>query len=207
MSAAASPIIKARRAHIWALDPHGHYVEPQWSSTRLFEVEWFGPPGTVVFDPACGWGRILKAAIAAGFTPFGADIVDRLQRHKVGRIDFQVRNFLQRPPHDSVEVIVCNPPFDRVREFCELAVDVVTVKAAMLVPLRRLPAAHWLECLPLQTIYLLTPRPSMPPGFYLAAGNKASGGSRDFCWLVFHKAQKTAESPRLYWLHRDGASS
>ena len=47
----------------------------------------------------------------------------------------------------------------------------------MLVPLRRLPAAHWLEHLPLETVWLLTPRPSIPPGSYIAAGHKPGGGS------------------------------
>ena len=57
----------------------------------------------------------------------------------------------------------------------------------MIVPLRRLPAARWLGHLPLETIYLLTPRPSMPPGTWIAAGNIPGGGREDFCWLVFNK--------------------
>jgi hypothetical protein len=72
----------------------------------------------------------------------------------------------------------------------------------MLVPLRRLPAAHWLEHVPLETVWLLTPRPSVPPGHYIATGNKPSGGSQDFAWLVFRK-NLIAWTPRLRWLHRD----
>jgi hypothetical protein len=76
----------------------------------------------------------------------------------------------------------------------------------MICLLRRLPAAHWLQRLPLETVYLLTPRPSMPPGNWVAAGNKPGGGSQDFCWLVFNKRLPTGRSPQLTWLHRDDRS-
>jgi hypothetical protein len=72
----------------------------------------------------------------------------------------------------------------------------------MLVPVRRLPAARWLESLPLETIYLLTPRPSMPPGSWILAGNIPSGGLQDFCFLVFNKIT-TPIAPRIRWLHRE----
>ena len=178
---------KPLRVHIWDRDPHGHYVEPEWCSIRLFEEEHFGPAGSLVFDPACGWGRILKSAQRAGYTPVGADVVDRLDRKAVGPVTFAVGDFLERPPIPSVSAIVCNPPFDLIQPFCEHAIRIATFKAAILVPLRRLPAAHWLEHLPLETIWLMTPRPSMPPGMYIKAGHKPGGGSQDFAWLVFRK--------------------
>jgi hypothetical protein len=102
---------------------------------------------------------------------------------------------------------VCNPPFDDVEGFCEHAIEIVIYKVAMLVPLRRLPAAHWLRRLPLETIYLLTPRPSLPPAAWLAAGNKASGGAQDFAWLVFNKQYAIGGEPKLRWLHRDRGRS
>lgn len=193
----------ARRlnAHIWDRDPHGHYVEPTWCSARLFEKEHFGPAGSLVFDPACGWGRILQSA-AAGYTAVGADIVDRLDHQMSGVSAFATGDFLKCQPIPAVSGVVCNPPFDLIEAFCERALEIATFKVAMLVPLRRLPAAHWLERLPLETIWLLTPRPSMPPGSYIAAGHKPGGGQADFCWLVFRK-DLFAWAPRLRWLHRD----
>jgi hypothetical protein len=197
---------KPRRSHIWELEPHGHYVEPFWCSERLFEEEWFGPPGSLLFDPACGWGRILHCAAAAGYTVLGADLVDRLDRDMVGRIPFAVGDFLTRPSIPAVHSIICNPPFDdeHIQAFCERALQIATFKVAMLVPLRRLPAAHWLEGLPLETIWLLSSRPSMPPGSYIAAGHNPGGGKQDFCWLVFRKGL-FAWTPRLRWLHRDAS--
>jgi hypothetical protein len=75
----------------------------------------------------------------------------------------------------------------------------------MIMPLPRLPTARWLESLPLETVWVMTPRPWVPPGNYIEAGHKPSGGSQDFAWLVFRKGL-IAWTPRLRWLHRDHAT-
>ena len=175
----------------------------QWCSTRLFETESFGAPGATVFDPACGWGRILQAADAAGYTPVGADIVDR-RRGLDKTAAFYVRDFL-KPSARALPwwSIACNPPYSHIQEFCEHAVARTIYKAAMLIPLKRLPAARWLNRLPLETVYLLTPRPSIPTGTYLDAGGKPQGDNKDYAWLVFNN-RDTVTAPRLRWLHRDG---
>jgi hypothetical protein len=204
---AANGAARPRRAHNFSRDSFGHYVEPLWCATRLFEAESFGPPSARVLDPACGWGRILQAAKAAGYTPIGSDVVDRRgDPHAFSQFPFTTCNFLTNTPVRSVWAIVSNPPSDHVRKFCERALDVATHKVAMLMLLRRLPAAHWLQRLPLESVYLLTPRPSMPPASWVAAGNEPSGGTQDFCWLVFNK-KATVGWPKLRWLHRDRVQS
>jgi hypothetical protein len=65
----------------------------------------------------------------------------------------------------------------------------------------RLNAARWLEGLPLAKIYLLTPRPSMPPGEVIARGERPRGGRMDYAWLVFNLGH--SGPPELRWLHRD----
>jgi hypothetical protein len=192
---------RKRNTHIFEKDPDGFYIEPSWCSARLFATESFGAKGAAVLDPACGCGQILRAADAAGYRAIGSDIVDR-RTH--GALEFHICNFLERSPVRAPWSIVCNPPYDAVEEFCAHALEVATYKVAMLVPLRRLPAANcWLEKMPLESIYLLTPRPSIPPGSYVEAGNVPRGGSQDFCWLIFRKREGIAQ-PRLRWLHRDG---
>ena len=197
---------KPRRTHIFARDAYGHYVEPSWCSARLLAVESFGAPRALICDPSCGWGRILRAAKAAGYGVIGSDVVDR-RRDPQAFTDFPftICDFLIDTPVRAPWAIVCNPPFDYVREFCERALDIATYKVAMLMPLRRLPAAHWLQRLPLESVYLLTPRPSMPPASYLAAGEKPGNGTQDFCWLIFNKRAAVGLEPRMRWLHRDGA--
>lgn len=198
---------RRRRSHIFAKETHGHYVEPAWCSARLFAIEDFGPAGSVILDPACGWGRILTAARAAGYRAIGTDIVDRL----CGRDDgaslsrFECADFLNgfHAPEPVINSIVCNPPFDHVDEFCRRACALAQFKVAMICLLRRLAAAHWLGDLLLETVYLLSPRPSMPPGEWIAAGNKPGGGQHVFCWLVFNVRDGSRQEPVMRWLHRE----
>ena len=90
-----------------------------------------------------------------------------------------------------------------MQEFCEHALDLEASKVAVICLVRRLNAARWLQELPLIRIWLLTPRPSMPPGSWIAKGNKPGGGTQDFCWLVFERGY--AGEPTIGWLHRDVA--
>jgi hypothetical protein len=168
-------IVKAKHTHIWKRADGEHYVEPCWCSERLFDVE---PFDGAILDPCCGWGRIVIAARTHGHQADGADIVNR------GFPDTLIENFLSR--ERPTPNIVVNPPFGRmVRPFVEQAVRISQRKAALIFPVARLNAATWLEELPLARVWRMTPRPSMPPGSYIAAGNKPKGGRVDFCWLVF----------------------
>jgi hypothetical protein len=156
-----------RNAHIWAPAARDCYVEPEWCSRRLFEAEPF--VGEIV-DPACGTGRIVTAARAYGHCATGFDLA-------TGN-DF----LLKTRPFSNV---VSNPPYSIFREFAEHALRLARHKVALVFPLARVVAARWLEQTPLARIYLLTPRPSMPPGDVILRGEKPQGGRVDFCWLVW----------------------
>jgi hypothetical protein len=183
-------------AHVWVKDPDGWYVEPQWVSERLFAVEKLSGD---VWDPACGMGRIPDAAQAAGHNVVATDIVDRGYQHFSGKLDF-----LQADQPRAAN-LVCNPPFDNCDAFARHALKLATGKVAMIWLLRRLNAARWLADTPLARIYLLTPRPSMPPGHVIMRGEKPGGGTQDFCWLVWSHGH--AGPPEVRWLHRDGRTA
>ncbi len=183
-------IAKAEQSHIWERQEHEHYVEPEWCSRRLFEVERFEG---VIFDPACGFGRIVEAARAAGYRAHGEDIVHR------GFPDTALCDFLKQA--GCYPNVVSNPPFDQFRAFAEHALHKAIGKVAMIWLVRTLPAARWLKDTPLARIWLLTPRPSMPPGEVITRGEKPGGGKQDFCWLVWDRAHVGA--PSIGWLHRD----
>jgi hypothetical protein len=76
---------------------------------------------------------------------------------------------------------------DAARQFIEQlpAVEVLMPKLsfAEINGAARLNAARWLKPLSLAKIYLLTPRPSMPPATFIARGDKPGGDTVDFCWL------------------------
>lgn len=186
-------IKRAENSHIWEREQHEHYVEPEWCSKRLFEVEEFDRSG-VMLDPCCGFGRIPNAAMLAGYMVVASDIVNR----GYDRID-RVSNFFENVP--PVTSIVCNPPFDIFQKFAERALQIATGKIAMIWLVRTLPAARWLRDTPLAKILFLTPRPSMPPGHVIARGEKPGGGKQDFCWLIWDKSHVGPAS--IGWLHRD----
>jgi hypothetical protein len=193
--------MKPRASHIFPKAKNGWYVEPSWCSRRLFDVEKFGGG---IYDPACGWGTILKEAKAAGYKICGSDLIDRRHSQLPG-FPFEARDFLAlETVIDPRWGVVCNPPFDLITEFCCHALTMGTTKVAMIMLVRRLNAAHWLRQLPLRRVWLLTPRPSMPPGEWVAAGNEPGGGTQDFCWLVFERGYMG--KPAIDWLHREKGS-
>lgn len=178
-------------SHIWAREQHEHYVEPEWCSKRLFAVERFD--GTID-DPCCGFGRIPEAGLSAGYRVRARDIVDR------GFAGCEVQDFLKCG--DTLDNVVSNPPFDIFQPFALHALKLSRRKVAMIWLVRTLPAARWLRDTPLSRILLLTPRPSMPPGHTITAGEKPGGGKQDFCWLIWDKAHTGTAT--IGWLHRDG---
>jgi len=165
-----------------------HYVEPSWVSERLFEEEKFDGP---IYDPACGFGRIIKSAQKAGLYATGTDIIDR--GWPAMPWDF-MQDWTRR------ENIVSNPPFDVFQAFAEHALTVYQKKLALIMPTARLNAARWLQLMSLRRVWLLTPRPSMPPGHVIASGGKVGGGKSDYCWLVFEHGYRGG--PELKWLRR-----
>jgi len=181
-------------AHAWKREEHEHYVEPHWCSERLFDEEDFSPG---IWDPCCGFGRIPDSAVKAGLYGIGTDIVDRGWREFAAIQDFFSGGFGFRSPN-----IVCNPPFNVASHFAlhALAHD-GTRKVAMIFPTARLNAAHWLKGTPLARVWLMTPRPSMPPGHTITAGQKPGGGKMDFCWLIWERGHEGAAE--LRWLRRD----
>lgn len=178
-------------AHQFEREEHEHYVEPRWVSERLFQEEEFNG---AVWDPCCGFGHIVQSALNAKKTVTYSDIVDR------GFLNTLVEDFFATD-NRKVENIVCNPPFNIAPEFTTRAVSLAFGKVAIVFPTARLNAAHWVRHLPLLRVWLLTPRPSMPPGHTLLAGQKPGGGKMDFCWLVFERG--FSGKPTIEWLRRD----
>ena len=90
-----------------------------------------------------------------------------------------------------------------MREFVLHALKVTKHKVAFVFAVAGLNAAwSWLSDTPLRRIWLMSPRPSMPPGHVIIAGKKPQGGRVDFCWLVWEQGFKGR--PQLRWFHRDG---
>jgi hypothetical protein len=203
--------VKLRHSHIFARAENDHYVEPLWCAQRLFAVESFGPPGARVLDPCCGWGRIVRATRNAGYTAIAGDITNRLQRRKLalGNVSWTQRDFLTGPLLKDITSVVTNPPYGGLfRHICEREVGTASFRVAIFTRLARIVAADdWLSKLPLQKIYLLSPRPSVPPGKHITNGGDVKGDRQEYCWLIFDHRTRIGSEPRVHWLHRDGDKS
>jgi hypothetical protein len=184
-----------RLAHNWQRDESDWYVEPEWCSIRLFAEEQFDGE---VWDPACGWGRIVGSAIDAGYPVRASDIIIRPSGDAA--VDRLKREANFRDCDGPAVNIVANPPYRAYPNFAQHALQLARRKIALIFPVARLNAAHWIQGAPLQRIWLMSPRPPMPPGSYLEAGHKPGGGRVDFCWLVFEHGHTGPAEVR--WLHR-----
>jgi hypothetical protein len=195
--------LRKKEANVWARDPHDYYVEPEFCSRRLFELEKF--EGNIV-DPACGSGRIVRAAIDAGYDARGYDIVKR------GPYCLDERDFLHfawphaRPVHN----IIINPPFKHCNgragfAFIKRALELATGKVALLLPASfDCGAANgaFLASTPFRRKLIITPRPSMPPGAVIESGMKPGNGTTDFAFYIWLRGYDGR--PEIGWLRRDG---
>lgn len=186
--------LRKRDSNLWSREVNDWYVEPEWCSLRLFQQEKFDG---CIYDPACGQGTIVISALKSGLVAAGSDLIDRgwdstLTPH----------NFLESGhKHDN---IISNPPFGVAERFVSRALALARNKVAMLLPANWVQGdkrSRWLASTPLRRVYFITPRPSMPPGHVLAAGEKPGNGTTDYCWMVWLQGYDGA--PEISWLRRD----
>lgn len=188
--------VRQKDAHIWERDPHDWYVEPHECSAALFAAEDFSGR---VWDPACGVGRILESARAAGLSAVGTDIVNR------GEACEAVLDFLNHEAIVGFDHIVSNPPFGCSEEFVQRAISSVPLggKVAMLLPLVWITGfsskRDWLPDSPLKTLMPISPRPSMPPGAVVMSGQKVGNGTKDFAWFVWQRGY--SEGCKVHFLN------
>lgn len=178
----------SKNAHLWERDDLDWYVEPPSATDALLRVERFVGG---IHDPACGQGNIVLTASANGYAATGSDVVDRAGSPAwfMGRFDFLKAGYPK-----AIDNIVVNPPFFKAKgaeAFIRKALDVARGKVAVFVDIKFLAgsgrANGLYRELPPHRVWIITPRPSCPPGHVLAAGGKAAGGTADWCWLVWDK--------------------
>lgn len=190
-----------KAAHLWARDPLDWYVEPESSTAHLLTVESFDGP---IHDPCCGGGNAVRAALAAGYVATGSDLVERAPGSPwfVG-----LRDYLNSD--NTYPNIIMNPPFFRAKgteAFIRKALLTTERKVCAFVDRKFVTGAGRANGLyaehPPTRIWEITPRPSCPPGAYLAAGHKAGGGTADWCWLVWDLQVPKAATSQTGWLRR-----
>lgn len=199
-------------------EPDNWYREEPWCSARLFAAERF--QGRVV-DPCAGFGTIVRSAIDAGLRAEGYDLRDRGYPNVQGGIDFfEPLGMHYTPGIFPCDNIVSNPPYATWKqlgqprrtnamaraedEFLRLALKRARYKVALFLPsgwLNSDARGKWITTLPLYRVYLCSPRPSCPPGPYIAEGGSIGNGKTDYSWFVFLRGFDGA--PTVHWLRRN----
>jgi hypothetical protein len=181
------------------------YQEEVWVTEALIRAEAdFGSWGAV-WDPACGGGNVLEAFRLAGKVTQSSDIRFRgyAARGVFCHMDFTAPDFgTVRTFSPMVEYsVVSNPPYSYTKgiaeAFARRALALATNKVALLLPgkWQASEARHaFFQDFPPARIWVLSERPSMPPGEQVAAlGDKAfKRGRIDFNWLVWDMRHPTA---------------
>lgn len=205
--------LRKKESHLWEREVADHYVEPSWLWDRLFAMK--GWDGLSVYDPACGFGTIVRAADSAGLQARGTDLIARWEepaailRFPTSDLYLSTRNFLDGKwalETGQVDAIVCNPPFAIAKQFVRQALSEARTKVAMLLPANWVQGkrrARWLATTPLHKVLFVCPRPSMPPGHIILEGGRSGGGKRDYAVFVWLKGYDG--TPEIGWLHRDEA--
>lgn len=191
---------RAKEAHVWERDPLDWYVEGERVTEQLLSVERFDGP---VHDPCCGGGNIVRTLLRHGCEATGSDVVDRAGSPPWF---FGVHDFLTEP-NGRFYNYVMNPPYfggKGTEAFIRAALPLVLGKLCVFVDRRFLTGRRRAQTLyrdhPPTRVWEISPRPSCPPGAWLAAGNKAGGGTADYCWLVWDKTAPPNAGTALGWL-------
>ncbi|MEJ7933627.1 hypothetical protein WG907_05050 [Sphingobium sp. AN558] len=203
---ASSPAGNARHPWDW-------YVEEQWVTHALCDVLPMEPDVTYL-DPFAGRCHIPDALADRGLTAFGTDLFERGDSPRfLGTHDFlgdQI-HMLEAMPGLS---IVMNPPFSYqngclVRGLAEKcirrALSIATHRVCALLPIKWLASAGrfrlFTEHMP-SGIYVLSERPSMPPGDQIAALGEAAyaHGKVDYVWIVWDRRSAPRDFAPTYWI-------
>lgn len=189
--------LRERNSYIWERGDRDWYVEPTRCTEQLCQHEIFDGP---VHDPSCGGGNIVTALLRFGYQATGSDVVDRTGGAPwfTGLSDF--RTCRRRRVN-----IVMNPPFFRgegTEFFIRKAISIASGKVCAFTEARFLfgegrATGLYRDHKPTR-VHFVTPRPSCPPGEFLQAGGKATGGNPDFVWIVWDRTAPPADG--LNWL-------
>jgi len=159
------------------------YREPRRAIDALLDVENFE---CGIWDPACGAGNIVQAALDRKIPAIGYDIVDR------GFPGTHVYDFLGLCSDGGAETnmaIVTNPPFNLAVEFALHALTLTREKVCILQRTTWLEGERRYRTLfskgHLMRVWQFRSRISMPPG---DSDAEPKGGSVSFAWFVFSRA-------------------
>lgn len=152
----------------------------------------------VIWEPACGPGRIVNVLRGAGHFVYATDLVDYGCPDSESRIDFLME---RQAPSFAVDAVVTNPPFKLAGEFVSHALALGIPKVIMLLRLAFMESDRRTPILDnglLARVHVFRKRlPMMHRAGW--EGRKANSGMA-FAWFVWDLAHRgPTELRRLSW--------
>lgn len=173
------------------------YETPDVAVHALLRVEKLPP---IIWEPACGPGRIVNVLRGAGHMVYATDLVDYGCPESEHGYDF----LMERSPEFAVGAIVTNPPFKLAGEFVAHALTlcpkvIMLLRLAFMESERRTPI---LDSGHLARVHVFRKRlPMMHRAGW--EGRKSNSGMA-FAWFVWDQAHKgPTELHRLSWEKED----
>lgn len=193
MSKRSRPRPKESAGKAYRIASHDYFIENEWAVEALFERVKF-LSGSLIIDPCCGSGTIVRVARKYGYSAMGSDIhperfPDAIECDflKLEELPPGLWNIVMNPPYmdglggGAVEFIEHALKLDRVHKVCALVGQNFKLSWDRY---HLFKSTH-----PPAQVLFFSDRPSMPPGDMLTAGTiKAEGGYNDFDWIVWDKA-------------------
>lgn len=169
------------------------YETPPVAVVALLRAQ---PLPALLWEPACGPGKIVKVLREAGHTVVASDLVDYGCPESEARVDF----LMERRAPAGVQAIVTNPPFKLAAEFVAKAIELCPM-VVMLLRLAFLESERRSDILDggqLARVFVFRKRlPMMNRHGW--AGKQANSGMA-FAWMVW---QRTHHGPatieRISW--------
>lgn len=157
------------------------YPTPHYVTKALLDNYSFSP---VIWECACGDGRMSEVLEQAGYHVISTDLFDRGYKYSVSGIDFL------KDTH-KVDNIVANPPFELAYEFIVKGLELSNECLALLLPIRYLTGKkrHSLYKINPPTKIIVIPNKVD----FLGNGNPVM----EFAWFVWDK-RKVGES-KIAW--------
>ena len=166
---------------------HDFYPTPPCATEALLAVESFDGE---IWECACGDGAISRVLEAHGHKVRSTDLVDR----GYGETPL---DFLSVPFTCSVPNVVTNPPYSLAEDFVRTALNISTVKVAMLLKLTFLEGEkrrRMFESTPLARVHVFSKRLTLTRN----GAAMGSSGMMAFAWFVWQHG--FAGRPQIGWL-------
>ncbi|BCA60211.1 hypothetical protein [Sphingomonas sp. HMP6] len=209
----ATPAEGKRTAKKVDRHPWDWYVEQAWVTHRLCDVVELERHVHYI-DPTCGNCTIPQALTDRGFMAFGTDKFQRTNSPLfLNEHDF-IGDQMLLIEHWHPLSIVMNPPFScqdgklvrgLAEKFVRKALAIATHKVAVLLPVKWLASAgrvRLFQDFP-PSIYILSERPSMPPGDKIEElGERLAWkrGKVDYMWVVWDLQAPRLNHARTFWI-------